>query len=203
MKGGWTDNYYMQMVQNIRRYKGVAPMPVHHGYQQIKLDGSLDEWQPDSSFLDTRGDVIHRDHDGYGDHHYTDNSGRNDITRCLVAVDKKNIYFAAETAEPLSPSTDPNWMLLLIDTDEDGEYEYLIQNSILTHSKGSWDVDVAIGSNAVEIAVPRKLLGKTRKKFSLRFKWADNPSNPNDIISLSTTGDTAPNRRFAYKFVWK
>ena len=203
MKGGWTDNYYMQMVQNIRRYKGVAPMPVHHGYQQIKLDGSLDEWQPDSSFLDTRGDVIHRDHDGYGDHHYTDNSGRNDITRCLVAVDKKNIYFAAETAEPLSPSTDPNWMLLLIDTDEDGEYEYLIQNSKLTHSKGSWDVDVAIGSNAVEIAVPRKLLGKTRKKFSLRFKWADNPSNPNDIISLSTTGDTAPNRRFAYKFVWK
>ena len=203
MKGGWTDNYYMQMVQNIRRYKGVAPMPVHHGYQQIKLDGILDEWQPDSSFLDTRGDVIHRDHDGYGDHHYTDNSGRNDITRCLVAVDKKNIYFAAETAEPLSPSTDPNWMLLLIDTDEDGEYEYLIQNSKLTHSKGSWDVDVAIGSNAVEIAVPRKLLGKTRKKFSLRFKWADNPSNPNDIISLSTTGDTAPNRRFAYRFVWK
>ena len=203
MKGGWTDNYYMQMVQNIRRYKGVAPMPVHHGYQQIKLDGSLDEWQPDSSFLDTRGDVIHRDHNGYGDLHYTDNSGRNDITRCLVAVDKKNIYFAAETAEPLSPSTDPNWMLLLIDTDEDGEYEYLIQNSKLTHSKGSWDVDVAIGSNAVEIAVPRKLLGKTRKKFSLRFKWADNPSNPNDIISLSTTGDTAPNRRFAYRFVWK
>lgn len=203
MKGGWTDNYYMQMVQNIRRYKGVAPMPVHHGYQQIKLDGSLDEWQPDSSFLDTRGDVIHRDHNGYGDLHYTDNSGRNDITRCLVAVDKKNIYFAAETAEPLSPSTDPNWMLLLIDIDEDGEYEYLIQNSKLTHSKGSWDVDVAIGSNAVEIAVPRKLLGKTRKKFSLRFKWADNPSNPNDIISLSTTGDTAPNRRFAYRFVWK
>ena len=203
MKGGWTDNYYMQMVQNIRRYKGVAPMPVHHGYQQIKLDGSLDEWQPDSSFLDTRGDVIHRDHNGYGDHHYTDNSGRNDITRCLVAVDKKNVYFAAETAEPLSPSTDPNWMLLLIDTDEDGEYEYLIQNSKLTHSNGSWDVDVAIGSNAVEIAVPRKLLGKTRKKFSLRFKWADNPSNPNDIISLSTTGDTAPNRRFAYRFVWK
>ncbi len=203
MKGGWTDNYYMQMVQNIRRYKGVAPMPVHHGYQRIKLDGSLDEWQPDSSFLDTRGDVIHRDHDGYGDLHYTDNSGRNDITRCLVAVDKMNIYFAAETAEPLSPSTDPNWMLLLIDTDEDGEYEYLIQNSKLTHSKGSWDVDVAIGSNAVEIAVPRKLLGKTRKKFSLRFKWADNPSNLNDIISLSTTGDTAPNRRFAYRFVWK
>ena len=203
MKDGWTDNYYMQMVQNIRRYKGVAPVPVHRGYQNIKLDGRLDEWQPDSSFLDTRGDIIHRDHDGYGNHHYTDQSGRNDIVRCLVSVDKKNIYFAAETANPLTPDTDPNWMLLLIDADEDGSYECLVQNSKFINSKGeSKDVEVAVGSNSLEIAVPRKLIGKTGKHISLRFKWADNPSNPNDIISISTTGDTAPNRRFAYQFVW-
>ena len=203
MKGGWTDNYYMQMVQNIRRYKGVAPVPVHHGYQHITLDGNLDEWQPDSSFLDTRGDVIHRDHDGYGDLHYTDNSGRNDITRCLVAVDKKNIYFAAETAQPLSPSTDPNWMLLYIDTDDDGNYEFAIQDSRLVSLKFEKDWDVAVGEKCVEMAIPRKLLGKTGKRFSLSFKWADNPTYPGDINSISTTGDTAPNRRFAYRFVWE
>ena len=196
MKGGWTDNYYMQMVQNIRRYKGVAPMPVHHDYQHIKLDGKLDEWQPDSSFLDTRGDVIHRDHDGYGDLHYIENSGRNDIVRCLVAVDKKNIYFAAETAEPLTPSTEPNWMLLYIDTDEDGNYDYVIKPA-----EGHYPY--ALGQNCLELAIPRKLLGKTGKKISFSFKWADNPSDPGDIISISTTGDTAPNRRFAYRFVWE
>ena len=196
MKGGWTDNYYMQMVQNIRRYKGVAPMPVHRGYQNIKLDGNLDEWQPDSSFLDTRGDVIHRDHDGYGDLHYTENSGRNDIVRCLVAVDKKNIYFAAETASDLTPSSDANWMLLFIDTDEDGTYDLIVKPA-----DGLYPV--AIGEKSLEIAIPRKSLGKTGKSFSLCFKWADNPSNPDDIISISTTGDTAPNRRFAYRFVWE
>lgn len=196
MKGGWTDNYYMQMVQNIRRYKGVAPMPVHRGYQQIKLDGSLDEWEPDSSFLDTRGDVLHRDHNGYGDLHYTDNTGRNDIVRCLVAVDKKNIYFAAETAQPLTPSTDKNWMLLLIDTNEDGEYDFTIK-------PGENKFPFAVGEKSVEMAIPRKLLGKTGKRFSLSFKWADNPTLPGDIISVSTTGDTAPNRRFAYRFVWE
>ena len=196
MKGGWTDNYYMQMVQNIRRYKGVAPMPVHRGYQNIKLDGNLDEWQPDSSFLDTRGDVIHRDHDGYGDLHYTENSGRNDIVRCLVAVDKKNIYFAAETASNLTPSSDANWMLLFIDTDEDGTYDLIVKPADGVYP-------VAIGEKSLEIAIPRKLLGKMGKSFSLCFKWADNPSNPDDIISISTTGDTAPNRRFAYRFVWK
>ena len=203
MKGGWTDNYYMQMVQNIRRYKGVAPMPVHRGYQQIKLDGSLDEWEPDSSFLDTRGDVLHRDHNGYGDLHYTDNTGRNDIVRCLVAADQKNIYFAAETAQPLTPSTDRNWMLLYIDTDEDGKYDIGIQDLRLVSPKFEKDWDVAVGEKCVELAIPRKLLGKTGKRFSLSFKWADNPTLPGDIISVSTTGDTAPNRRFAYRFVWE
>lgn len=203
MKGGWTDNYYMQMVQNIRRYKGVAPMPVHRGYQHIVLDGKLDEWQPDSSFLDTRGDVLHRDHNGYGDLHYTDNTGRNDIVRCLVAVDKKNIYFAAETAQPLTPSTDRNWMLLYIDTDEDGKYDIGIQDLRLVSPKFEKDWDVAVGEKCVELAIPRKLLGKTGKRFSLSFKWADNPTYPGDIISVSTTGDTAPNRRFAYRFVWE
>ena len=196
MKGGWTDNYYMQMVQNIRRYKGVSPMPIHRGYQHIKLDGSLDEWPADSSFLDTRGDVLHRDWDGYGDHHYTDQSGRNDIMRCLVAVDKKNIYFAAETAEPLTSSSDPNWMLLLIDTNEDGEYDYIIKS-------GEGQFPFSVQDNTLEIAVPRKLLNKTGKEVSFAFKWADNPTNPNDIISVSTSGDTAPNRRFAYRFVWR
>ena len=199
MKGGWTDNYYMQMVQNIRRYKGVAPMPIHHGYQQIKLDGCLDEWKPDSCFLDTKGDVVHRDHDGYGNLHYTDNSGRNDIVRCLVALDKKNVYFAVETAEPLTPSTDPNWMLLLIDTDEDDTYDIIV-------SPGDCSFPVAIGENCLEIAVPRKLVERTKKTgkdLSFRFKWADNPSDPSDIISICTSGDTAPNRRFAYRFVWK
>ena len=203
MKGGWTDNYYMQMVQNIRRYKGVAPMPVHRGYQHIVLDGKLDEWEPDSSFLDTRGDVLHRDHNGYGDLHYTDNTGRNDIIRCLVAVDKKNIYFAAETAQPLTPSTDKNWMLLYIDTDEDGKYDFGIQDLRLVSLKFEKDWDVAVGEKCVEVAIPRKLLGKTGKRFSFSFKWADNPTLPGDIISVSTTGDTAPNRRFAYRFVWE
>ena len=134
---------------------------------------------------------------------YTDNTGRNDITRCLVAVDKKNIYFAAETAQPLTPSTGRNWMLLYIDTDEDGKFDIGIQDLRLVTPKFEKDWDVAVGEKCVEVAIPRKLLGKTGKRFSLSFKWADNPTLPGDIISVSTTGDTAPNRRFAYRFVWE
>jgi len=43
MKGGYTDNYYMQMAQNIRRYKGVRPIPEQNGYTNIRIDGDFQE----------------------------------------------------------------------------------------------------------------------------------------------------------------
>ncbi len=215
MKGGWTDNYYMQMVQNIRRYKGVAPMPIHHGYQRIAIDGRLDEWPSDSAYIDTRGDVVHRDYDGYGNHHYTDTTGRNDITRCLVAMSRRNVCFAAETAAALTPSSSANWMLLFIDADEDAAtgwegYDFMVSGARLLKWDGasrSWQdvcgVSMATEGNAVEMAIPRKLLHAEGKRVAFRFKWADNPVALDDIITVSTTGDTAPNRRFAYRFVWE
>ena len=61
----------------------------------------------------------------------------------------------------------------------------------------------SMAGNKLTIAVPRKHLALMSHAFTLDFKWADNPTNLLDIISLSTTGDTAPNRRFRYRFRWK
>ena len=49
-----------------------------------------------------------------------------------VAVDKENVYFYVQTANPITSSTDPNWMLLLIDADNNYStgwygYDYLIK----------------------------------------------------------------------------
>jgi hypothetical protein len=35
------------------------------------------------------------------------------------------------------------------------------------------------------------------------MKWADNPAALRDAISLCTHGDTAPNRRFNFRVVWR
>ena len=216
MKGGWTDNYYMQMVQNIRRYKGVAPMPVYHGYQSIQMDGLFADWETvEAAYQDTKGDVIHRNHPGYGDLVYTDESGRNDIVCCKVAADKKNLYFYAETAADLTPSTDSNWMLLLLNTDQQTQtgwegYDYMVKDGWLL----AWDSDrkdwqqiipvsVQEKGNKMELALSRKALGQTGKRIGIDFKWTDNPSALDNIITLCTTGDTAPNRRFAYRFIWQ
>ena len=216
MKGGYTDNYYMQMVQNIRRYKGVRPIPENRGLVQIGIDGNMADWQPlEVVYRDTKGDTAHRDHPGYGDLHYTDKSGRNDIVASKVATDGKNLYFYAETAGSLSPETDNNWMLLFIDADQSvqtgwGGYDYMVAQQMLCRydkEMNGWvevaPVQMARNDNALEMSVPRSSLGMKGSKMSFDFKWADNPTTLDNVISLCTHGDTAPNRRFNFRYIWK
>ncbi|MDR2425183.1 MAG: hypothetical protein LBD59_10755 [Prevotellaceae bacterium] len=224
MKGGYTDNYYMQMAQNIRRYKGVRPIPQHKGFKQIAIDGNFDDWKTVADeFRDTKGDVAHRNYNGYGGLHYSNTSGRNDILTAKVAVDSKNILFYAETATPLTSHTDNNWMLLFIDADNNSAtgwhgYDFIINKKINgnktavmrynpKNKKNPWKeiatTDYRYAENKLEIAIPRNLLGLTAEKFVFDFKWSDNPADLDNIILLCINGDTAPNRRFNYRFIWE
>lgn len=222
MKGGYTDNYYMQMVQNIRRYKGVRPLPVHRMTKGMKVDGLFQDWERvEAVYRDTPGDVLHRHHPGYGNLVYTDTTGRNDIVLSKVASDRRNVYFYVETAETLSPETDPNWMLLLIDADQNPQtgcmgYDFVVNAHIVgggqtllmrwDEANNRWDeanalpIRYARGDRQLELALPLKWMGMKPTRLAFDFKWADNPTSPTDIISISTTGDTAPNRRFAYRY---
>ena len=223
MKGGYTDNYYMQMAQNLRKYKGARPIPEHSGYAKMKIDGKFSDWNKvEIEFRDTKGDVFHRDAKGYGGLHYTNNTGRNDIITSKVAVNEENISFFAETASPLTPCTDSNWMLLVIDADNNSStgwygYDFLINKQVkdeetttlmrYDESKAEWvevaELPMAYSENKLEISVPRELLGLTADAFVFDFKWSDNPVELKDPISFCTDGDTAPNRRFNYRFIWK
>ena len=222
MKGGYGDNYYMQMAQNIRRYKGSRPIPEHSGFAECKIDGRFSDWKNNSiEYRDTKGDTFHRDAKGYAGMHYTNTSGRNDIITSKVAVGKENISFYAETAEKLTPHTDPNWMLLMIDADNNSStgwygYDFIINKSVKSDrttslmrydaEKKEWaevaDLAMRYAENRLELTIPRHLLNLTEDKFTFDFKWADNPKELADPISLCTDGDTAPNRRFNYRVIW-
>ena len=225
MKGGYTDNYYMQMAQNIRRYKGVRPIPEVHGMHRIKIDGLFDDWaEVKVEYRDTVGDTAHRDYKGYGGLHYKDDSGRNDIITCKVAVDPNTVSFYVEAKDALTPHTGSNWMLLLIDADQNPDtgwfgYDYIINKKVEDGKtttlmrydpKASGDpwvevakLDYRYAGQALELAVPRKLLGLKGDALTFDFHWCDNPSDLKDPISLCVSGDSAPNRRFNYRCIWK
>ena len=225
MKGGYTDNYYMQMAQNIRRYKGVRPIPVLQGLQSLAMAENLAAWDRVAvEYRDTIGDTFHRDYDGYGGLRYKDDSGRNDLVTLKVVVEREHVRFYAETRAALSPCTGSNWMLLLIDSDQNSKtgwfgYDYVVNLKVVDvrtttlmryapESPGGPWVEVArlplrFEGNRLQLPVPRKLLGLPVEAFSFDFKWADNPKDLKDPISLCTSGDTAPNRRFNYRCIWK
>jgi len=115
-------------------------------------------------------------------------------------------------------------MLLFIDADHNPKtgwfgYDFVINlnvldektTSIMRYMKdsagGHWAeagrLKYRYSGKELEIAVPRTLLGLKGDAFSFDFKWADNPTELKDPISLCTSGDAAPNRRFNYRFVWR
>lgn len=217
MRGGWNDNYYFQLVSNIRKFKGARPVETASTPRTMKM-GDFAAWKTvGPEFLDTRGDTFHRDFAGYaGGLHYTNTSGRNDIESCKVARDKTNIYFYARTAAPLSPSTDPRWMQLFLDTDQSSAtgwngYDFAISTRVLNSKEtviAKWNgtgwsaigrAKFVVKGNELMISASRQMLGFKNAAPKFDFHWTDNAS-PTDLSDWMVSGDSAPNRRFNYRF---
>ena len=102
MRGGYFDNYYMQLIANVRKYKGAPALEVTPEMPG-SVDGSVDAETVERfgrTYKNFPKGQYRRDFDGY-DTHYTDDSGRNAIVSVSVAHDADNLYFSAETLAPL------------------------------------------------------------------------------------------------------
>jgi hypothetical protein len=219
MKGGHSDNYYYQLVANVRKFKGArAPRPASRP-RTVAIDGRFSAWDEiEPEYRDTAGDTTHRDWPGWGELHYTNTTGRNDIVASKVTYDRENVYFYAETKADLTAHTDPSWMLLFIDADLDSEsgwqgYDYLVNSPVSSHTttslkrnSGGWhwtevaDLSYRVRGNQVEIEIPRALIGQDGGEVVFDFHWADNIEKTGDIAEFFNSGDSAPNRRFNYRF---
>ena len=211
MKGGYGDSDYLQMVAGIRRFKGAAPLPVSQGFHTMSVSGPFSQWNSvEPRYLDALGDTMHRDHDGWKGRHYTDTSGRNDLTSARVACDADNIYFYAHTHDALTPSTGRNWMQLLIDADLNPKtgwngYDFVVSKGRLKRFRDgkTWPVSVRAAGNQMTVAIPRTLLGlNTLQKTTFDFHWIDNvPVGGGNIASWWYVGDSAPDGRFNYRYI--
>jgi hypothetical protein len=84
MKGGYTDNYYYQMVSNIRKFKGMAPLPSFSTPKTIGIDGNFGDWSDVTPiFYDPRGERDLHEHDGSKRHHQ--HSGHLRQRQCLFS----------------------------------------------------------------------------------------------------------------------
>ena len=245
MKGGFGDNFYYQAIANIRRFKGVPEIPHAGGKKRtIELDGSFDQWKEVTpEYRGHVGNTIPRNYDGFGrapktrtqgahpdfdgngttwkgqeGPRYTNTTGRNGLQVMKVCRDQEYFYFYVQTEKPITPPSDPNWMMLLIRTGNPANhtwngYDFIVNRippgkfgAVLEKNNGGWnwlraaDVRFRVEGNQMHLAVPRDVLGLAQDPVTFDFKWLDNIKLPDDLTVLYTDGDTAPSARFRFRY---
>ncbi|HOW68106.1 MAG TPA: hypothetical protein P5186_19790 [Candidatus Paceibacterota bacterium] len=218
---GHRDNYYWQLVSNVRRYKGAPPLPNSSPPKTIRIQRGFEQWdEVTPKFEDHIGETTPRDFNGVAGRHYTNRSGRNDIVFTQVTHDRSNVYFHVRTREPLSSPTDPGWMWLFLDADQDPStgwegFDFVV-NRTLEKGKTTWlerhvngwqwkavkTVSMRVEGRDLHLAIPCRALGLSNRgsRISLDFQWADNLRRPGDIMDFYVSGDVAPEGRFRYRY---
>ena len=222
------DNYYMQMMEYIRKYKGADHRVYVGDDQTIDIEGDFSQWDNTSvtaKYLDYTNDIEDRNSRGFGKEKYENETGRNDIVNMKVAHDDEYLYFYVDTKEDITPSTDDNWMTLFIDSGVEGnaewyEYDFAVNvekpngnDAVLSKCSGSgWNwtnagtVKMKVEGNKMMLAISRADLGipdnNGQTLIDLQFKWADNyqqnESGSYDVWTFYTDGDAAPYGRLNY-----
>jgi hypothetical protein len=210
LTAGLKDNYYMQMVSNIRRYKGIAANPKASAAKTIKTFGDWKDVLP--VYSDYTGDTRARNHPGAETkpaRTYTNNTGRNDFRLTKVACDATKLFFYAETVENISENTGSNWMRLYLDLDRNAKtgwagYDFRVAggNKLQKYQGGKWTdiqvVESVVDGKKLMITLPLKDLGLSNYLSDLEFKWSDNMQDEDDPLDWYVNGDAAPGGRFNY-----
>ena len=142
---------------------------------------------------------------------YTNTTGRNDFVITKAAHTREQLSFFIQTRDPITPHTDPMWMLLLIDADQDAStgwlgYDYIVNHEVLDAQTttikrwddGSWqnigEARFATNGNGLD------LIGEGDGSPAFDFHWADNIAGFGGVSELGVNGDSAPNRRWNYRY---
>ena len=208
---GLNDNYYMQMVSNIRKYKGVEKNETLSPMKTIRNFSDWSDVTPEYS--DYIGDILARHSRGAQreEYYYTNSTGRNDLDKMKVARDNEKIYFYVSTAKNIIMGDDSDWMALYLDTDRSWrtgwngyDYRVIKGKHLQRYENQSWatigSVKRKIDSNKMMLSIPLDLMGLNADNLNLEFKWSDNCfiNDHADPMLWYINGDTAPGARFNF-----
>lgn len=220
MKGGYGDNFYMQLVENVRKFKYEKGKHYRYETETVDIFDTLSEWENACKYKDMEGDAQNRNFkDAAGKSTYIDTSARNDITDISVIHDNKNLYVRVQAAQDIEAynGSDENWMNILISTtDEDSVsfegYEYVINRkpgettTSIEKSTGGYvwktvgEAEYNVEGNVIIFSIPLATIGKSMDECCIDFKVCDNITIPSDIMDYYVSGDCAPLGRLNFSY---
>ncbi len=218
MKGGYGDNYYLQLLENVRRYKytDAAAYALPMASVRIEKGAGDPAWDRAVAYADFVGDCMTRRHfDAAGTYLYRDDSNRNDIAGIRVIHDEKNLYVRVTCAEEITAyeEGDAGWMNLLLSTGADESFagfDFIVnrspsdgKTSIEQLKDGEWKTVGTAGMKLegkdLFLSIPWSVLD-VQPGSLIRFKAADNVTEQFDIMDYYVSGDSAPIGRLAYSY---
>ncbi len=217
---GFGDNYYYQMTDFIREYKGISKTPVadNQGSVNIYDISSWDNIQ--MTYMDPLYDTELRNTVCYDlSYRYINGTGRNDFDYTKISQDDNAFYFLAKTTHDIVIDNNDTWMNLYINTDGDTStgwegYDYILNRDrdsfVVTVEKfkdNTYETEVVGGAyyyidgQYMSVKLPKSVVGLSGKTDKLIFKWADNADVKGDPMAFMDNGDTAPDNRYGYVYL--
>ncbi len=218
------DNYYMQLIGNVQKLKGAAPVIVQDGRMPINVTGDFAQWDKVGvTYYDVEGDTVDRNGKAFGKQTMTNTTGRNDIVSAKVTQDTTYLYFYVKTADGITkPVAGTSWMQLFLDVDGSVEtgwygYDFIINHNAsedftttvakYSGSDGKYGftdcgtVSYRVKGNQMMIAVPMEMLGiEYYNQLCMQFKWADSDTLLDEMADFYVDGDMAPLGRLNYVY---
>ncbi|MBQ9431806.1 MAG: hypothetical protein IJU44_09675 [Kiritimatiellae bacterium] len=207
MRGGYFDNYFMQLVGFIRRYKGIVTTPTH------AFDGPAAVYD---NFAD--GDFA-RHAPGYGTV-YENRTQRNAIRRVEVRHNRESLFFTIRTKRPVSgPGTGGTWLKIYLNFSGGTGYDYVLNNTpgangetTLARIKSAGEslscadlpeskLRYAVDGDKFSVSLPLAAVGVTKPDFTLWFKVADSTEEIKTVADFYDRGDAAPLGRLNYVYI--
>ena len=108
-------------------------------------------------------------------------------------------------------------MLLFLDADRSTKtgwlgYDYVVNLEVISDREtivkvwrdGTWITSARAGywvnGNGMELQIPRPMMGRMGTTTEFDFHWADNIQSFDGVSELGVNGDSAPNRRWNYRY---
>ena len=198
MRGGYFDNYLMQLADYVRRFKGVEENKTFE-------DHELAEYY---NFSD--GDFS-RNCEGSGTV-YTNYTQRNAINKIDIVSDNEYLTFTIHTKGEIDENRDGTWMKIYINTGKGVNYDFVLNNTPCANGETTLAkidekfnaTDIArakytVCGNKLEIKVKKEALGLS-SDFDIWFKVADSREEICSFEDFYINGDVAPLGRWNYVY---
>ncbi len=223
-ENGYGDNFYLQNMRNVRRFKNQTTTSFVGGKASPSLEQS-DGWEKGRTYLDIGGEVSERNfRNADGSEIYSNKSNRNDVVSTQVVNDGEYLYIKINTSDDIVIEENAENNLNILLSVQGSElpswegYQFVLNRTApkfglsktsleRVNAQGMYaftnvcDVDCYLSGKTLSVRIPLKRLEiSDSKNFTIDFKVADGISDPSDIMKYYVDGEAAPVGRLNYRY---